>query len=34
MGTLEGVMEEAGFSRKGDTWVPRQPISAGLLTVG
>lgn len=34
MGTLDEVMEEAGFSRKGDTWFPRQPVSAELLTVG
>lgn len=34
MGTLEEVMEEAGFSRKGDIWFPRQPVAAELLTVG
>lgn len=34
MGTLDEVKEEAGFSRKGDTWFPRQPVSAELLTVG
>lgn len=34
MATLEEVMEEAGFSRRGDTWFPRQPISEELLTVG
>ncbi|WP_218148838.1 type II toxin-antitoxin system HicB family antitoxin [Thermodesulforhabdus norvegica] len=34
MGTLEEVMEEAGFVRRGDTWLPRQPVAAELLTVG
>jgi predicted RNase H-like HicB family nuclease len=34
MGTLEEVMEEAGFAKKDDQWLPRQPVAAELLTVG
>ena len=34
MGTLHEVMEEAGFSRKGDRWLPREPLAAEMLTVG
>jgi hypothetical protein len=34
MGTLDEVMEEAGFLRKGDGWHPRQPVAEELLTVG
>ena len=34
MGTLEDVIEEAGFERKGNQWLPRQPIAAELLTTG
>lgn len=34
MGTLEEVLEEAGFARKDDIWLPRQPLAAELLSVG
>ena len=34
MGTLQEVMEEAGFVRRGDTWLPRQPVAAELMTAG
>jgi len=34
MGTLEDVIEEAGFEKTGNQWLPRQPIAAELLTAG
>ena len=34
MGTLEAVLEEAGFGGDADAWLPRQPLAAELLTVG
>ncbi len=34
MGTLEDVLEEAGFERRRDLWLPRQPLAAELLSVG
>lgn len=34
MGTLEEVLEEAGFARQDRNWLPRQPVSAELVTVG
>jgi predicted RNase H-like HicB family nuclease len=34
MGTFEEVMEEAGFVKKGELWVPRQPLVAEMLTIG
>ncbi len=34
MGTLEDVLEEAGFEKTGNQWLPRQPIAAELLTAG
>lgn len=34
MGTLEEVFEEAGFSRQNGNWLPRQPLSAQLMTIG
>lgn len=34
MGTLDEVMEEAGFLKRGDQWLPRQPVAAELLTAG
>ncbi len=34
MGTLNEVMEEAGFARKENQWLPRQPVAAEFLTVG
>lgn len=33
MGTLEEVLEEAGFGLQGDVWIPRQPLAAELLSV-
>ena len=34
MGTFEEVMDEAGFTKRGDIWLPRQPVAAELLVVG
>lgn len=34
MGTLDEVMEEAGFVKRADCWVSRQPVAAELLTIG
>jgi predicted RNase H-like HicB family nuclease len=34
MGTFEEVMEESGFTKRGDSWLPRQPIAAELLVAG
>ncbi len=34
MGTFEEVIEEAGFGKKGNYWLPRQPVAAELLTTG
>ena len=34
MGTLEDVIEESGFEKRGNQWLPRQPIAAELLTTG
>lgn len=34
MGTLVEVLEEAGFVRQDGSWLPRQPISAELVSVG
>jgi predicted RNase H-like HicB family nuclease len=34
MGTLDEIMEEAGFVRKHNQWLPRQPVAAELLTAG
>lgn len=34
MGTLEEVLEEAGFVRRDVGWLPRQPISAELVSIG
>jgi hypothetical protein len=31
MGTLDEVMEESGFTKRGDSWLPRQPVAAELL---
>ena len=33
MGTLDEVLQEAGFYWEGDLWVPRQPLAAELLCV-
>ncbi len=33
MGTLEEVLEEAGFSYREGHWLPRQPVAAELMTV-
>jgi predicted RNase H-like HicB family nuclease len=34
MGTFEEVMEESGFTKRGDSWLPRQPVAAELLIAG
>jgi predicted RNase H-like HicB family nuclease len=34
MGTFGEVIEEAGFEKKGEYWLPRQPVAAELLTTG
>ena len=34
MGTLAEVLEEAGFERQDRNWLPRQPVSAELVSVG
>ena len=34
MGTFEEVMEESGFTKRGDSWLPRQPLAAELLIAG
>lgn len=34
LGTLEEVMEEAGFVKKDNGWSPRQPVAAEVLAVG
>lgn len=34
MGTLGEVLEEAGFTQQDENWLPRQPISAELVSVG
>ena len=31
MGTFEEVMEEAGFVKKGGSWLSRQPVAFELL---
>jgi len=33
MGTLEGVLHEAGFHQEGNLWIARKPIAAELLSV-
>ncbi len=33
MGTLDEVLEEAGFSRINETWEPRKPVSEDHLSV-
>jgi hypothetical protein len=34
IGTLEEVLEEAGFVRQNGQWMARQPISAEMVTIG
>ena len=34
MVTFEEVIEEAGFEKRGDQWLPRQPVAAELLSIG
>jgi predicted RNase H-like HicB family nuclease len=34
MGTFEEVMEEWGFTKRGDSWLPRQPIATELPIAG
>lgn len=33
MGTLEEVLQEAGFDWEGDIWLPRVPVASELLSV-
>jgi predicted RNase H-like HicB family nuclease len=33
MGTLEEVMEEAGFIQEQGTWIPRRPVAEELLSI-
>ena len=34
MGTLDEVLEEAGFTQEAGRWLPRQPVSAELVPIG
>ena len=34
LGSLEEVLEEAGFSRRNGSWLARQPIATELLPIG
>lgn len=34
MGTLEEVLEEAGFVLQAGQWLPRQPVTAELVAFG
>jgi predicted RNase H-like HicB family nuclease len=34
MGTFDEAMEESGFTKRGDSWLPRQPVAAELLIIG
>lgn len=34
IGTLVEVLEEAGFVRQDGSWLPRQPVSAELVSIG
>ena len=34
MGTLEEVMEEAGFIKQDDIWTPRKAVAKQLLSIG
>ncbi len=33
MGTLQEVLEEAGFIQQDGSWLPRQPVSSDLLAI-
>jgi predicted RNase H-like HicB family nuclease len=33
MGTLDQVLEEAGFVRQNVDWLPRQPVAAELIPI-
>lgn len=33
MGTLSEVLEESGFHKAGDAWVPREPVVAQKATI-
>lgn len=33
MGTLEEILEESGFSKLTDSWVPRKPLSEENLAI-
>jgi predicted RNase H-like HicB family nuclease len=34
IGTFDEVMEESGFTKRGDSWLPRQPVAAELPIAG
>jgi hypothetical protein len=34
LGTCAEVMEESGFIKGGESWLPRQPLAAELLIAG
>jgi predicted RNase H-like HicB family nuclease len=34
MGTFDEVMEESGFTKRGASWIPRQPVAAELSIAG
>lgn len=34
MGTLTEVLQDAGFALENQTWMPRQPVAAELVSVG
>ncbi len=34
MGTLGEILKEAGFTQQDENWLPRQPVSAELVSVG
>lgn len=34
MGSFAEVMEEAGFERHGNRWLPHQPVSSQLMITG
>ena len=33
MGTLQDVLREAGFSLSKSGWIPRRPISTGMVSI-
>jgi predicted RNase H-like HicB family nuclease len=34
MGTLQEVLEESGYIRSLNNWLPRQPVTADLVALG